>query len=403
MRKYTRRLVVASALALTMVTAPVAHAEDQILASVPGLTFPFFVHMMNAFKAEATKQGVGVIESDGQVSSPKQTADVEAAITQGVKGIVISPNEVDAMAPALQQAVEARIPVVTVDRRVAQVEGILAHVGADNVKGGEAQANLIVQMFPDGATIINLQGQSGASPAIDRNKGLHNVLDGMADKYKIVFEQTAGFDRAKGLAVTEAALSGMADAPKVIVAANDDMALGAMEAVKSRGLSGIAIIGFDALPEALAQVRDGGLTATIEQFPGQQSSLGVQTLVDFIKDWQPASREGSAADPGCRHQGQSEHCRTPRRSEVNELRLFSGRGHKPRPEGILSMATPPATQPLLRMTGISKSFPGVRALDSVDFEVGSAEIHAFLGENGAGKSTLLKILIRRPGPRCGQH
>src|SRR5215207_4684603 len=78
MRKYTRRLVVASALALTMVTAPVAHAEDQILASVPGLTFPFFVHMMNAFKAEAAKQGVGVIESDGQVSSPKQTADVEA-------------------------------------------------------------------------------------------------------------------------------------------------------------------------------------------------------------------------------------------------------------------------------------------------------------------------------------
>jgi inositol transport system substrate-binding protein len=291
MRKYTRRLVVASALALTVVTAPVAHAEDQILASVPGLTFPFFVHMMNAFKAEAAKQGVGVIESDGQVSSPKQTADVEAAITQGVKGIVISPNEVDAMAPALQQAVEAKIPVVTVDRRVAQVEGILAHVGADNVKGGEAQANLIVQMFPEGATIINLQGQSGASPAIDRNKGLHNILDGMADKYKIVFEQTAGFDRAKGLAVTEAALSGMAEAPKVIVAANDDMALGAMEAVKSRGLSGIAIIGFDALPEALAQVRDGGLTATIEQFPGQQSALGVQTLVDFIKTGkQPAEK-----------------------------------------------------------------------------------------------------------------
>ena len=291
MRKYTRRLIVASALALTVVTAPVAHAEDQILASVPGLTFPFFVHMMNAFKAEAAKQGMGVIESDGQVSSPKQTADVEAAITQGVKGIVISPNEVDAMAPALQQAVEAKIPVVTVDRRVPSVEGILAHVGADNVKGGEAQANLIVQMFPDGATIINLQGQSGASPAIDRNKGLHNILDGMADKYKIVFEQTAGFDRAKGLAVTEAALSGMADAPKVIVAANDDMALGAMEAVKSRGLSGIAIIGFDALPEALAQVRDGGLTATIEQFPGQQSALGVQTLVDFIKTGkQPAEK-----------------------------------------------------------------------------------------------------------------
>jgi ABC-type sugar transport system substrate-binding protein len=238
---------------------------------------------MKAFKAEAQKQGLTVIESDGQVSSPKQTADVEAALTKGVKGIVISPNEVDALAPALQQAVDAKVPVVTVDRRVAKVEGILAHVGADNVKGGEAQGQLILKMFPQGATIINLQGQSGASPAIDRNKGLHNVVDKAKDKYKIVFEQTAGFDRAKGLAVTEAALAGMQKPPQVIVAANDDMALGAMEAVKARGMKGVVIIGFDALPEALAQVRDGGLTATIEQFPGQQSALGVQTLANFIK------------------------------------------------------------------------------------------------------------------------
>lgn len=281
--KLSRRSVVLGSLTLPLLSSA-AFAADKILASVPGLSFPFFVHMMNAFKAEIEKQGYEAVESDGQVSSPKQTADIEAAITQGVKGIVISPNEVDAMAPALQQAVEAGIPVVTVDRRVAQVEGILAHVGADNVKGGEAQGNLIMQLFPDGATIINLQGQSGASPAIDRNKGLHNVIDPVADKYKIVFEQTAGFARDKGLSVTEAALSGLAEPPKVIVAANDDMALGAMEAVKARGLSGIAIIGFDALPEALAQVRDGGLTATIEQFPGQQSSLGVQTLVKFIKD-----------------------------------------------------------------------------------------------------------------------
>jgi ABC-type sugar transport system substrate-binding protein len=283
MPRLSRRLLLGSAIALPFMSTA-ALAADKILASVPGLSFPFFVHMMNAFKAEIEKQGYEAIESDGQVSSPKQTADIEAAIAQGVKGIVISPNEVDAMAPALQQAVEAGIPVVTVDRRVPSVEGILAHVGADNVKGGEAQGQLILKLFPDGATIVNLQGQSGASPAIDRNKGLHNVLDPAKDKYKIVFEQTAGFARDKGLAVTEAALSALSDPPKVIVAANDDMALGAIEAVKARNLSGIAIIGFDALPEALAQVRDGGMTATIEQFPGKQSSLGVQTLVSFLKD-----------------------------------------------------------------------------------------------------------------------
>jgi inositol transport system substrate-binding protein len=283
MSMISRRSVLLGTLALPLMSS-VALAADKILASVPGLSFPFFVHMMNAFKAEIQAQGYEAIESDGQVSSPKQTADIEAAITQGINGIIISPNDVDAMAPALQEAVDAGVPVVTIDRRVDKVPGILAHVGADNVKGGEAQGQLIMKLFPDGATIINLQGQSGASPAIDRNKGLHNVLDAAADKYKIVFEQTAGFARDKGLSVTEAALSGLSEPPKVIVAANDDMALGAMEAVKARGLSGIAIIGFDALPEALAQVRDGGMTATIEQFPGKQSSLGVQTLVKFLKD-----------------------------------------------------------------------------------------------------------------------
>jgi ABC-type sugar transport system substrate-binding protein len=279
----TRRLAAASIMAAVLASPTLAADKPTILVSVPGLTFPFFVHMMKAFKAEADKQGLAYIESDGQVSSPKQTADIEAALAKGVKGIVLSPNEVDAMAPALQQAVDAKIPVVTVDRRVASVPGILAHIGADNVKGGEAQGNLILKMFPNGATIINLQGQPGASPAIDRNKGLHNVLDKAGDKYKIVFEQTANFDRAKGLAVTESALAGMKTPPQVIVAANDDMALGAMEAVKARNMSGIAIIGFDALPEALAQVRDGGLTATIEQFPGKQSAIGVQTVADFIK------------------------------------------------------------------------------------------------------------------------
>ena len=283
-----RKALLAGVVGVAMLAGGPSFAADKpltILESVPGLTFPFFVHMMNQMKAEAEKLGgITVVESDGQVSSPKQTADIEAAIAQGVDGIVISPNEVDAMAPALQEAVDAKIPVVTIDRRVDKVPGILAHVGADNVKGGEAQGELIMKLFPDGATIFNLQGQSGASPAIDRNKGLHNVLDKAADKYKIVFEQTAGFDRAKGLSVTEAALAGESNPPDVIVAANDDMILGAIEALKARNLTNVKTIGFDALPEALAQIRGGTLTATIEQMPGGQSHLAVDTLVAFLRN-----------------------------------------------------------------------------------------------------------------------
>jgi len=295
--RFTRRVVTASLLAMALSAPAFADDKPLILLSIPGMNFPFFVHMMKALKAESEKDGLSYTESDGQDQAPKQTADLEAALAKGVKGIVISPHSVDAMAPALQEAVDANVPVVTIDRRVPSVAGVLANVGADNTKGGEAQGNLIVKMFPEGATIINLQGTPGASPAIDRNKGLHNVLDKAGDKYKIVAEQTANFHRDDGLKVTESLLAGLSAPPKVIVSANDDMALGAIEAVKGRSLKDIVIIGFDALPEALAKVRDGELTATVEQFPAKQSSLGVQILADFVKNGKKPAQQLNLITP----------------------------------------------------------------------------------------------------------
>lgn len=274
-----------SAFAATVISTTPVHADDlNIVTSMPSLGFPFFVHMQNELNAEADVLGdITMINQDGQNSAPKQTAELEAAIINGVDGVVISPLDSVALAPGVKQVIDAGIPVMTIDRRVEGVEGVLGHVGADNVIGGEAQANLIVDMFPDGATLVNLQGQPGASPAIDRNKGLHNILDTMSDKYVFVAEQTANFAREEGASVTEAILAGLDTPPDVIVAANDDMALGALQVTQERGLD-IVIIGFDALPEALASVRDGGLTATIEQSPGGQSRLALQALVNHLRD-----------------------------------------------------------------------------------------------------------------------
>lgn len=268
---------------LGLSSAPVSAQDLTIATSLPSLGFPFFVHMQNQLSAEAEEiGGITLIETDGQNSTPKQTADVEAAITRGVDGIIISPLDSVAMAPAIQQAVNADIPVITIDRSVQDVDGILAHVGADNVKGGEAQGRLIMELFPDGARIVNLQGQPGSSPAIDRNQGVHNVLDG-EDAYEFIAEQTANFAREEGASVTESILAGLDNPPDVIVAANDDMALGALQVTQEQGLD-IDIIGFDALPEALASVRDGGLTATIEQFPGGQSRTAMQAMVEYLRD-----------------------------------------------------------------------------------------------------------------------
>jgi len=280
-RNFLRSTAALGALALA---APVSFAQGQItiLGSVPSLSFPFFVHMLNQIKVEAEAESVSLIESDGQNSAPKQTGDVEAAIVQGVNAIVISPLDVNALAPAVEQAIQAGIPVVTIDRRVDGVEGILAHVGADNVKGGEAQAEAIMAALPAGAKIFHLQGQPGAGPAIDRNQGVHNILDGK-DQYQIIFEQTANFNRAEALSVTEAGLAANGK-PDVIVCANDDMALGAIEACAAAGYTDVLIYGFDALPEALVAVRDGALAGTVEQFPGEQSRTAVRIAVAYARD-----------------------------------------------------------------------------------------------------------------------
>lgn len=285
MSKFKITSGIVSAVAATLISAAPVQAQDlKIVTSMPSLGFPFFVHMQNSLNAEAeVLGGIEVINQDGQNSAPKQTAELEAAIINQVSGVVISPLDSIALAPGVKQVIDAGIPVMTIDRRVDGVDGVLGHVGADNVIGGEAQANLIIDLFPDGATIVNLQGQPGASPAIDRNKGVHNILDSMSDKYVFVAEQTANFAREEGASVTESILAGLDSPPDVIVAANDDMALGALQVTQEQGLD-IVIIGFDALPEALASVRDGGLTATIEQTPGEQSRRALQALVDHLRN-----------------------------------------------------------------------------------------------------------------------
>ena len=285
MKKRIVGLIVSIAIAGSLAATPVtAQDEDLTIASsLPWYGFPFFVHMQKEIDAKAAELGVAINATDGGNTVDKQTADVEAAVTRPDDGILISPGDAVAMQPAIQDAINAGIPVVTVDRRLADAEGLLAHVGADNVKGGEAQGLLIMEGFPDGATIVNLLGQLGSSAAIERAQGVHNILDAEPEKYPFIVEETAEFDLATAVTVTENILAGLDAPPDVIVAANDSMALGALQVAQEQGLD-IAIIGFDALPEALESIRDGGLWATVEQFPGGQSTTALQILVDNLRD-----------------------------------------------------------------------------------------------------------------------
>ncbi|MCO6451525.1 MAG: substrate-binding domain-containing protein, partial [Caldilineales bacterium] len=124
-------------------TAPAAPAEEgkvyKIAFSIPGLNFPFFVHMDRSIKAAAAEMGnVEIITLDGQDRTEKQVADLESVITQGLDGLIVSPRTTEGVGEAIQAVIDAGIPVVTVDRRAEGVNGLLAHVGAENVLGGEA-------------------------------------------------------------------------------------------------------------------------------------------------------------------------------------------------------------------------------------------------------------------------
>ena len=167
---------------------------------------------------------------------------MEAVIAKKYDGVLISPITADVMAPAVKEVVDAGIPVVTIDRTVVGVD-TLAHVGADNVLGGEQQGQALLKLFPDGATIFELTGEPGSSPAIDRSKGLHNMIDSHPE-VKVTCQQTARFRRDMGLSVTENCLGATPD-PDAIIAANDEMAFGAFEAVKAHELAEkVVVIGY---------------------------------------------------------------------------------------------------------------------------------------------------------------
>jgi inositol transport system substrate-binding protein len=262
----------------------------QLVASLHDMTEPFFVAVKRELDAEARRQGVSVAVEDGQSNSAKQTADIEAAITGGAQGIILAPNDVNALTPAVEEVIKAGIPIVTLDRRVDNTSVKVPHVGADNVAGGRIMAQWVIDSFPNGARILLITGQLGSSPSIDRTRGIKEALAAAGAKYEVVAEQAGTWKREQGLTVTQNVLTSLgAQSLQAVVAESDEMALGALEALRSSGVSGVKVIGFDATPEALKLVRSGEMAATIEQSPKNQARTALQQLTAQIRQHVPMS------------------------------------------------------------------------------------------------------------------
>lgn len=252
--------------------------------SVSTLNNPFFISLKDGVEQEAKKLGMEVIVVDAQNDTSKQVNDVEDLLQQGVDALLINPTDSSAISTAVQSANNVGVPVITLDRS-ADKGKVEAFVASDNVKGGKMAADYIVEQLGEGARVAELEGVPGASATRERGAGFHLVAD---KKLNVIAKQSANFDRTKGLTVMENILQANPDI-QAVFAHNDEMALGAIQAIQSSGKE-ILIVGFDGNEDALKSVKEGKLACTIAQQPELIGGLAVKTAGDVLRDKKVASK-----------------------------------------------------------------------------------------------------------------
>ncbi|MDT3707294.1 MAG: sugar ABC transporter substrate-binding protein [Thiobacillus sp.] len=272
-------LMTGVALAALAAMTGAADAAYVLAMKGPGAGNPFWAAVEAGAKAKGAELGVEVV-----VVAPPAESDVQAQITQiedliaqGIDGLAIAPTDPNALAPVVDAAKAAGVPVVFVDTRGIN-EGV-TFIGTNNEVGAALAADFMCKNLPAGSDVAILQGLISQSTGQARADGSKKGLTDCG--LKVVAEQTAEWDRAKGLSVTENILAGNPNI-KGIFGSNDNMALGAVEALKAASkLQDVMVVGFDANPDAAASILAGEMTASVAQAPGNMGGFSIQALVDL--------------------------------------------------------------------------------------------------------------------------
>ena len=208
------------------------------------------------------------VEVDAETDVQKQLNQIEDLINMQVSVVIMAPAESAGCAPILDRCKEVGLPIIIVCSKTTNTDKMAtAFVGSNDFEGGQMLANYAIKMLPKGGNVFHLQGALGNSAAIDRTSGIHNILDSKADKWPIKVELTGEWSREKSMKIVEDWLQMYPVAEiNAILCDNDDMAIAASLAAQSAGVDGqIYTIGFDAIDDALALVKQGVLDATIKQ------------------------------------------------------------------------------------------------------------------------------------------
>jgi ribose transport system substrate-binding protein len=283
-----RRVTAAAALAVVALLAISAcggggggATQKKVGLALSTLNNPFFVTLRDGAQQAATSGGVQLIVADGANDNAKQADEISTFITQKVDVIIVNPTDSDAVVSSVQKANQAKIPVIAVDR--ASNGGTLASfIASNNVEAGKLGAQQLLKAVPNGAKVAMLIGIPGASAARDRGKGF---TDAVADASintkgaKLVAQQVANFKRDEALNVMQNILTANPDLAGVF-AQNDEMALGAVQAIKAKGLTGkVFVVGVDGIDDAKAAIKAGDMLATVAQQPDVMGKLAVEAAI----------------------------------------------------------------------------------------------------------------------------
>jgi len=252
----------------------------KIGATFYSLQNEFTMRMDNAGKKWAQENNVDYTSYDGNYDAATQLSQVETMIADGCDAIILNPQDADACAACVDAASNAGIPVIGVNTMVNS-DKLTSYVGSQDVSAGEDIMNYMIKyMNSDSFNIVIIEGPMGQSAQLQRYEGITNVLK----KYpniKVLDYNTANWSRSESMTLMETWLTTYGDKIQAVVAENDEMALGARQAIEAAGMD-IPCIGVDGIADAVTAIQNGGMIASDFQNAEGQMTGALDTAVKAV-------------------------------------------------------------------------------------------------------------------------
>lgn len=240
----------------------------------------FYRELEAGLKETAQKNGFELIIQSGDKDLSRQQSQIDNFIVQKVDAIIVCPTDTKGIAPAIERANAANIPVFTAD--IASGGGkVVSHIASDNVAGGKLAAEYVIKAL-NGEGKVGIIGQPEVQSVIDREQGFKDEI-AKSSKITLVPTLNGGGVRDRALKAADDLLQGNPDL-KAIFCINDETALGALSAAEARGKTDLIIVGYDAAPEAVEKIKKGtALKADVAQQPRDIGTKTIDAIAKHLK------------------------------------------------------------------------------------------------------------------------